>query len=150
MAQKFSFKAKVDSAGKIERIFLKKFMDEEIKRNADGFIKITIEKWYKERTSKQNKFYFKCFLQDEIDCFKEFWGESYDKEEMHDWNKSQFWGEEKIIEETGEVVRLPGSSKGKSTIEWEDKLEDIRQWFRQRFNFEIRYPEQQAQIDFHE
>ena len=110
-------------------------------------VTIEIKSRRKPRSLKQNDFYWGYFLQFEIDCFLEFWGELYDKKQMHDWNKSEFFGEVRAIESTGEVVRLPGSSKELSTIDFELKLDDIRQWFRLNFEFEIPYPNEQGEID---
>lgn len=109
---------------------------------------LTLEPYFKERTVDQNRFYWGIFLYEEIECFKEYWGEEYSKEEMHEWNKANFWGEEKLIESTMEIIRTPASSTGKNTVEWEEKLEKIRQWFRQRFDWEISYPDEQKKLKF--
>jgi hypothetical protein len=114
----------------------------------DERIKFTIETYFRDRTEDQNKFYWKVFVAEQIECFKEYWGEVYTKAEMHEWNKSHFWGEEKVIEATNEVIRTPGSSRKQNTVQWEDKLEYIRQWFRQRFDWEISYPDQQKKLKF--
>jgi hypothetical protein len=103
-------------------------------------VTITIASRRKPRSLKQNDFYWGYFLQFQIDCFAEFWGEVYDKKQIHDWNKSNFLGDVRVIESTGEIVRLPGSSASLGTVEMEVKLDDIRQWFRMNFNFEIPYP----------
>jgi hypothetical protein len=105
-------------------------------------VTITIKTRRKARSLPQNSFYWGYFLQFEIDAFLEFWGEKYDKMQIHEWNKQNFLGDVKVIEKTGEIVRLPGSSKELNTIEFEEKLEDIRQWFRMNFEWEIPYPEQ--------
>lgn len=126
--------------------------------NRDGFsddlmsflnqdVKITIEIKNK-RTLLQNGFYWSNFVPSEIDCFKEMWGESYTKAQVHDLNKSKFWATEHVIEETGEVVNIPESSTVQSTKEWEDKLENCRQWFRQNFNWELPYPKTQSDLNF--
>lgn len=102
----------------------------------------------KPRSLNQNNFYWGYFLQYQIDCFEEFWGEKYDKKTVHEWNKQQFFGEEKVIERTGEVIRVPGSSREPSTIEFEEKLDDIRQWFFTNFDFVIPYPNEQETLNF--
>lgn len=106
------------------------------------------EKHYRQRTPGQNSFYWYIFVQEQIECFKEYWGETYSKEEMHEWNKANFWGEDKVIEATGELIKTPASSTAQNTVEWEEKLEYIRQWFRQRFNWEISYPLEQGEIKY--
>lgn len=120
-----------------------------IKSFKDGQrITVMLETYYRTRSVGQNGFYWHIFLQEQIECFKEYWGEVYDKDEMHEWNKANFWGEEKTIEATGEVIKTPASSTKQSTVEWEEKLEIIRQWFRQNFTWEISYPDQQKSINY--
>ena len=109
---------------------------------ADGSrVTVEIKSRRKTRSLPQNNFYWGYFLQFEIDCFLEFWGELYDKKQIHDWNKQNFLGDVRVIENTGEIVRMPGSSKELSTVDFELKLDDIRQWFRLNFEWEIPYPD---------
>lgn len=114
----------------------------------DGRYVLSIKKQKRTRSLPQNAFYFGNFIESQIDCFKEFWGETYTKEQIHDWNKQKFWGDERVIESTGEIVRTPSTSTNKSTVEWEEKLETIREWFRINFEWEIGYPEQQTEINY--
>jgi hypothetical protein len=109
---------------------------------------VSIRKYYKQRSLGQNNFYHANFIQGQIDCFKERWGETYRHDQVHEWNKLNFWGENKIIESTGEVIKMPGSSTDNNTVEWESKMEDIRQWFRQNFEWELPFPEKQAEINY--
>ena len=111
--------------------------------------KITLEvkSRRKPRSLPQNSFYWGYFLQFEIDCFAEFWGEIYDKKQIHDWNKQNFLGDTKVIESTGEIVRLPGSSTDLSTVDFELKLDGIRQWFRLNFEWEIPYPNDDLELN---
>lgn len=110
-------------------------------------VSVEIKSRRKPRSLKQNDFYWGYFLQFEIDCFKEFWGDIYDKKQIHDWNKQNFLGDVRAIESTGEIVRLPGSSKELSTVEFEAKLDEIRQWFSLNFEWEIPYPQEQIDIN---
>lgn len=109
---------------------------------------IGIKTYRKSRSTKQNAFYWGNFMQSEVDCFKEFWGETYSKEQVHDWNKSKFWAEEAFDEHTGEVIMKPASSTDNSTVEWEEKLEKIRQWFRQTWEWELPFPNEQSEINY--
>lgn len=119
----------------------------DLKAFAGKAIRITIEAKAK-RSNPQNAFYWGNFIQCQIDCFKERWGETYRKEQMHEWNKANFWGTEHIIEETGEVVKMPCSSTVYNKTEWEEKLENIRQWFRQNMDWEIGHPNEQAELTY--
>src|SRR6185312_11817272 len=80
-------------------------------------VTIIIKSRRKPRSLAQNNFYWGYFLQFEIDCFLEYWGELYDKKQIHDWNKQNFLGDVRAIESSGEIVRMPGSSKELSTVE---------------------------------
>lgn len=108
---------------------------------------VTIERYFPQRTSSQNRFYFGNFIPAQIECFEENWGETYSKEQMHDFNKLYFFGTEKAIEETGEIIKIPESSTKQTTVSWEVKLEKARQWFRQSFNWELPMPNEQLEID---
>jgi len=107
---------------------------------------VTLEKYYPQRTLDQNAFYWANFIPAQIECFKEYWGETYSKEQIHDFNKTNVWGEEQVLVKTGEVIRIPESSTKQTTVSWETKLENCRQWFRQTFNYELPYPEKQEQL----
>lgn len=128
------------------KIYRRKDMQDLIDTMEDGEYELTISKKKKKSSDEQRGFYFDCFLQEQIDCFKEFWGETYTKKAMHQWNKDKFWGEEKI--HNGEIIMMPGTSTDKSTVEWEEVLEKIRQWFRLTFDWEISYPDHQKGINF--
>lgn len=111
-------------------------------------VTVEIKSRRKPRSLSQNDFYWGYFLQYEIDCFKEYWGETYDKKTMHEWNKQQFFGEEKVIEKTGEVIRVPGSSANQSTITFEEKLDAAREWFFLNFEWVIPYPNETLELKF--
>lgn len=146
MARELTYTATVTD-GKL-KIFGRKGFDEDIKDFEGEKVSIKIKKYVKSRSNQQNKFYFGNFMQSQIDCFKEFWGETYDKEQMHHWNKSMFWADEVVNEDTGEVFKKPSSSTSQSTIQWEEKLEKCRQWFRIKFSWELPFPEKQSEIEF--
>ena len=126
------------------------FVYKDLKDAFDDGAKVTVEvkTRRKPRSLSQNDFYWGYFLQYEIDCFKEFWGETYDKKTMHEWNKQQFFGEEKVIEKTGEVIRVPGSSADQNTVSFEEKLDAAREWFYANFEYVIPYPNEQETLKF--
>lgn len=100
----------------------------------------------KSRTLKQNSFYFGNFIQSQIDCFKEMWGESYSVEQIHTWNKNNVFCEEIIDEETGEVFKMPQSSTKVGSKEWEEKLDMCRVFFQDKFNWILPFPETQSEM----
>lgn len=116
----------------------------------DVMIRVAVKKAGKRtRTTQQNGFYWNNFLESQAQCFLERWGERYTKNQMHQWNKDKFWGEDHFIEETGEVVTMPAETTTNfSTTEWEEKLENIRHWFLRSFDWILPYPEKQEKFNY--
>lgn len=98
------------------------------------------------RSNAQNGFYFGCFIYEQIECFKERWGEILDREQVHDWNKANVWCEEKVIGD--EIIKIPGSSTSKTTAEWEERLEKCRQYFLLNFDWTLPLPNEQKAINY--
>jgi len=116
-----------------------------IKSFAGKRISIKIERAYNRRTIPENKFYWAVIIEEEIQCFKEFWGESYTKQQIHEWNKSMFWADEKLVGE--EVIKTPCSSTKYTTTQWEERIELIRQWFWDKFEYRLSFPNEQKEIE---
>ncbi len=125
---------------------VRKLIANELPRFNGKRVKITIEKAKKTRSNKQNKFYWKYIIGSQIDCFKERWGEMFDPEQIHDWNKANVWFEERVNEDTGEVIKMPGSSAGQSTFQFEERLEKLRQFFKLSFDWKLPYPNEQSDL----
>lgn len=108
---------------------------------------VEVKKYQKTRSNEENRFYWGYFVQSQIDCFTERWGEVYNKQAVHDWNKLNFWGEERVLnEETGEVIRTPATSTDKTTWEWEQKLEVMRSWFLQHMDWPLPFTNEQGEM----
>ncbi len=108
---------------------------------------ITINKVKKTRSNQQNRFYWGCVIEIQQQCFLERWGEIFSVEQTHDWNKNNIWHTEKVIEETGEVVKIPGTSVV-TTVEFEERLEKLRQFFWLNFEWKVPLPNEELTIDF--
>lgn len=108
-------------------------------------VRVTIEPKIK-RSVPQNSFYWGNFIQSQIECFKERFGEVYRKEQLHEWNKINFWGDEQILD-SGEIIKIPCSSTKFSKLEWEKKLDNIRAWFMQNMDWTINYPNEQLELN---
>ena len=98
---------------------------------------VTIEKRKSKRSEQQNKYYWSCVIQDEIDCIKENWGEIWSKDDMHSFNKIYFFGDEKVNEATGEIFKVPKSSITTKS-DFSEAIEKIKQFFQLQFNYRIR------------
>lgn len=146
MAAKFKYKAQISEDGKLEKIFGSRGFYQDLKLFAGKSVWIEISRFTKTRSEQQNKFYFGNYVESQIECFKEFWGENYTKEQVHDWNKANIFCEEKLVGD--EVIKVPRSSTESSTIEWEEALERGRQFFLSTFDWQLPYPLQQEEFKF--
>lgn len=122
-----------------------------IAENLPGFndkrVKIVIERAKVKRSDNQNRFYWGYIIPSQIDCFKEMWGEIYDAEQLHDWNKANVWYEEKVNDDTGETFKIPSSSTKVSKYEFEQRLEKLRQFFELSFSWKLPYPNENATLE---
>ena len=98
---------------------------------------VTVEKKKSKRSEQQNKYYWACVIMDEIDCIKEHWGEIWSKDDMHSFNKVYFFGDEKVNQETGEIIKVPKSSIT-TKDNFSEAIEKIKQFFQLQFNYRIR------------
>ena len=98
---------------------------------------VTIEKRKSKRSEQQNKYYLGCVIMDEIDCIRKEWGEIWSKDDMHSFNKIYFFGDEKVIEATGELIKIPKSSITTKS-DFSEAIEKIKQFFQLQFNYRIR------------
>lgn len=141
---KLEYFGHVDEKG-ILKLFNRDGFSEDLVLFLNEDVKIIIEKKNK-RTLLQNGFYWSNFIPAQIECFKERFGETYRKSQVHDWNKNNVFGTEHINEITGEAIMMPESSAVQGTKEFEDKLEYCRQWFRQNLEWELPYPKKQSKL----
>lgn len=106
-------------------------------------VEITIEKFYDNRSNRQNKYYFGVVVQAQIACMRERFGEIVGVAAMHTFNKSNFFCKEIVDHGTGSVFKLPGSSRNLTTFEFEECLEKIRQFFHSEFDWSIPLPNEE-------
>ncbi len=108
-------------------------------------MKVTLERSYNKRSDAQNGYYWACVIEEIRDCFEEFWGERWSTAQAHDFNKGIFFGETKVNEDTGTIVVQPGNSSACTTVEFEEVMTEIRQWFALEFGWVI--PEPNEELD---
>lgn len=109
-------------------------------------VKITIELVRNTRSHRQNRYYWGVVVIYQIDCFRERWGAEFDKDQVHDWNKANIWFTEFIDEETGEIFKIPDSSANKTVGEFEERLEKLRRFFLEKFEWTIPLPNEQIDL----
>lgn len=96
-------------------------------RDLEGEIDITLKKHRKSRSLKQNAYYHSVIvpmLAMEL---------GYTHDEMHEIIKAQFFKipEKEVVSTNGVVITIPehaGSTTDSTTIEFEEKMDEIRQW----------------------
>jgi hypothetical protein len=125
---------------------IRKLIAEQLPRFNGKRVTITIEKAKKQRSDPQNRFYWGVIIKEQQQCFLERWGELFDAEQVHDWNKANIWYEERINEQSGEVFKIPGSSKKQSTFQFEERLEKLRQFFWNSFDWKLSLPNEQKDL----
>lgn len=118
--------------------------------NEDKRLKVTIRRAYKKRSNQQSRYYWGCVLEYISDCMFEFTGEKWSKDRSHDFCKCMFFGETKVNPDTGTIITLPKSSTTNTTIEFEEVMEKIRQFFAQEFAWVIPLPGEAIEMDFNE
>lgn len=109
-------------------------------------VTISIEPFIKHRSNKQGRYYWGCIVEEQKQCFKERLGELFHKNEIHQFNKINFFKREIYDKYINEVIVFPGSTTRFSTLEFEEKLEMIRRYFETKFNWMIPAPHEQKLI----
>jgi len=59
---------------------------------------------------------------------------------------THIWGEERLVGD--EVVKMPCTSTKYDTLEWEQRLDIARTWFKNTFDYDIPYPSHQFEFDY--
>jgi hypothetical protein len=113
-------------------------------------IKVSIEGVYGKRSLKQNKYYWGCIAKACKIGIKAEWDEDYSLEDCHFLLKYHCNYQEKVDMDTGEIIRLPLTTKVLKTIEFEEYEEKARRFIKQWFNIEIPLPNTQAALDYAE
>lgn len=111
-------------------------------------VRIRLEQLKSTRSDQQNRYYWGVVVQYELDCFKERWGEIYTKEQVHDWNKANIFCTEVVEVSTGEIYKIPGTSVVRGKLVFEERMEQIRQFFKDKFEWEIPLPNEQIEANF--
>lgn len=142
MSKRFEIFSNVDDAGALQKNVSQSVKDE-LKKHIGKRLRIIIERVGVTRSDRQNRYYWGVVVVYQIDCFAERYGEIWSKDEVHDYNKSNIWHSESIDQETGEMIKRPGSSKSKTKAEFEERLEKLRQYFFINFEWVIPLPNEQ-------
>ena len=110
-----------------------------LRENEGKRFRITLALFRNTRSLRQNRYYFGVVVAQQQACFLERWGEVWDKNEVHDWNKANIFCKELVNEATGEIIRKPQSSI-RTISEFEERMEKLRQKFELDFEWRIPLP----------
>lgn len=118
---------------------------------------ISIRRFYKKRSNRQNRYYFGVLIEHWRNLLREEWGQILAPDEVHEFLKTNLNYEEFVDEETGEVminsstgspIRKPRSTKENTTISQEDYHEAIRQLAYEMFGVQIPLPDAKLKAQF--
>lgn len=70
-------------------------------------VTLTIKRFYKKRSNDQNAYYFGVIVEHWKNLLREEWGEVLTKDQVHEFLKQNLSFEEKVNEETGEIIFNP-------------------------------------------
>lgn len=120
-------------------------------------VTITIERYYKKRSNKQNRYYWGVIIEHWRNILRTEWGEIYQDNEVHEFLKSNLNFKEVVDFETGEVatnpltnevLRKPKSTTENSTFNQEEYHEVCRQLAWTMFEYVIPLPNEDLDAKF--
>jgi hypothetical protein len=112
-------------------------------------VTVTIERYYKKRSNKQNRYYWGVIVEHWKNILRQEWGEIYQDSEVHEFLKSNLNFREVVDPDTGEValnpitneiLRKPKSTTENSTFNQEEYHEACRQLSYSMFQYTIPLP----------
>lgn len=112
------------------RITERKTFEEELSLLPDGNYTVIVEKRKKKRSLSQNNYYFLlvAMIRDRLIDL----GHDVDSETTHEMLKGRLLYSEMIDENSGEIIKIPRSTKKLGTSEFMDYIEDVK-----RFSAEV-------------
>jgi hypothetical protein len=148
--QKLSFKFDISEEGKVAKVHQKQYFNDFMKQFAGKSVKVTVEKWKKQRSLNQNNYYWGCVLPCVIDGMV---GVGYPRSVLstilvHDFLKAKFVKKEVVNKQTGEVISMIGSTSELSTTNMIDYIDDIKTWASEFLGIYIPDPNEQSTLNF--
>jgi hypothetical protein len=148
--QKLSFKFDISEEGKVAKVHQKQYFDDFLKQFAGKSVKVTVEKWKKQRSLQQNRYYFGSLILQVIDALVE---NGYPRSELnaeivHEMLKAKFLKKDLVSEITGDVINITGSTATLTTTEFMDYIDDIARWMAEYLNTVLILPNEQSTLNF--
>jgi hypothetical protein len=114
-------------------------------------VRVAISVVRAQRSINQNRYYWGVVVRAAREGLADAWGlgswQEVDAEMAHDLLKQQFNSRDLVNENTGEVLRVAGSTTALNKLEFEDYLENSRRWIQEWFNITVPLPNEQLTID---
>jgi predicted RNase H-like nuclease len=114
-------------------------------------VTVTIERYYKKRSNKQNRYYWGVIVEHWKNILRQEWGDIYQENEVHEFLKSNLNFQEVVNVSTGEVainpithevIRKPKSTTKNTTYSQEEYHEACRQLAWEMFQYNIPLPKE--------
>ena len=99
------------------------------------------------RSLKQNSYYFGVIIPLAVKAISDEWGEVWSKSKTHEFFKNRFLFNERVNEQTAEIIQIPKSTTDNSTIEQEEYHLKCVEFLREWFNVEVPLPNDNIRID---
>ena len=110
-------------------------------------VEIVIKEKKKYRSSPQNAYYFGVIIPLTVNAIYSEWGEVWSKDKAHEFFKSRFLFEERVNEQTAEIIQIPKSTTDNTTLEQEEYHLKCVEFLREWFNVEVPLPNDKIRID---
>lgn len=149
-SQELKYQFKVSETGEIKIINRKQFVKEMQQMFAGKTAIGTFRKVRKQRSTKQNSFYWGITLLEIIEGLVDAGYDRYllTPENVHDMLKVKFLTVTiPSTEFAGEFITLTKDSKDLTTAEWMDYTVDVSRWAQEFLNVTLSVPNEQKEID---
>jgi hypothetical protein len=100
------------------------------------------------RTTKQNRYYFGVVVEMIRYRLKETQGKDFSNETIHEWLKVKFNADPVVIEATGELLEIGGSTSELNKEEMTEYIERIKDWCALSLDLIIPEPNTQTELEF--
>ncbi|MGF7219071.1 hypothetical protein GGR92_005251 [Spirosoma lacussanchae] len=128
------------TGGKLSIVEREKFY-QSLSAFADCEISLTVKALEPQRSNSQNRYYHGIVVKMIAEAMSEAYGEDVDVDEAHEHLKSMF-NLRTIETANGYTVKMPGSTKRLSTVEFSTYVDKCRMWAAEFFGINIPDPVQ--------
>lgn len=136
-----------EKKGDVLKVRNRKVMQEAIRQLPNGLYEIEIRRKRSKRSVFQNRYYFGVCVAMIRDRFKEL-GHEVDSEMTHEFLKARYLYTEIVDENSGEIYKLPKSSKDLTKAEFMDFIAQVQKFAAETLDTVIPDPNTQTSLDY--